>query len=473
MPIVLRDYQAADVEGIRDAFRQRHRSVLYVLPTGGGKTVVLSHIAELSARKGSSIMIVAHRRELIRQASAALRGFGIPHGIIAPGAPETADGVQVAMVGSLASRLRRRPDAYRADVLIIDEAHHATPGSQWGQVAEHFHDARLLGVTATPRRLDGRGLGVAAGGFFEHMHCGPSVSDLIQRGHLVRPVTYGPKQPIDLSSVKVVCGDFSISQLEGAVDTPTITGDAIVEYRRHLHRQPAIAFCVSVAHAVHVAEEFQSAGYRAAMLSGDTEPASRERMIADLGAGELDVLTACDVISEGTDIPRVAGVIQLRPTKSESLYLQQVGRGLRPYPGKHACIVLDHAGNIWQHGSIVDDRDWSLEGKPRRKRGDTAPADDIRQCPECYTIYPASADECPECGHRPPNAGRAPPQEVAGDLREIDTAALSRRKDAERAAAKTLDDLIAIGKQRGYHSGWAHHVYKSRLKKQQQQEAAS
>lgn len=321
--------------------------------------------------------------------------------------------------------------------------------------------AFVLGVTATPRRTDGKGLGEC----FDRLICGPSMQELIDCEFLKPARVYAPAV-IDTSAVHTRMGDFVRGELAAVCDTNTVTGDAISHYRRHAHGLPAIAFCVSVAHAVHVSEQFKAAGYRSEFIEGSMGDSQRKRLIGALGTGGLDVLTSCDLISEGVDVPVVSCGIMLRPTQSLTIYLQQVGRCLRPSPRYPEAIILDHAGNCLRHGLHTDDRAWSLDGQPKRPRdGEQLPP--MRQCPACYRVH-RPAPVCPDCGHVYVAAGREI-TEREGELVE----ATARRNEAraEQAKAQTLEELREIARRRGHNVRWADHVFAARQRKQQAEPA--
>ncbi|NCC23242.1 MAG: DEAD/DEAH box helicase [Alphaproteobacteria bacterium] len=462
MSITLRPYQDAMLGDVRDAFRSGFKTPLLTAPTGSGKTVLFSFVASKAAGKGNKVLILVHRQELIRQTSATLTAFDVPHGIIASGVPETDEAVQVASVQTLVRRLDRM--TWTPTLIVVDEAHHATRTTGHGRVLAHYPEARVLGVTATPERLDGQGLGALAGGFFDALVMGPTVAELVQLGHLSKPVVYAPPSAVDLSGIRTVAGDFNKGDLAAAMNRPAITGDAVQHYARHCNSAPAIGFCCSVAHAESVAEAFKAAGYQAASIDGTLDPDTRAQRIADLGSGALQVLTSCEIISEGTDIPIVAAAILLRPTQSLALYLQQVGRCLRPFPGKDRAVILDHVGNCHRHGLPDDDREWSLDSKPRRQRKKEDDETPTRQCEHCYEVH-RPAPECPSCGFIYPVKSRRIEQ-VDGDLQEIapDPARLAAKR--EQAKAATLDDLRKIAAARGYSPRWAEHVYRARQAKQ-------
>jgi superfamily II DNA or RNA helicase len=307
-------------------------------------------------------------------------------------------------------------------------------------------------------------LGVRAGGYFDALIEGPSTLDLIEAGYLCPPVVFAPPagREADLSGVKVRSGDYVAAQLEAAMDRAAITGDAVAHYRKHAHQLPAIAFGVTIAHAEHITEQFREAGYQAATLTGKTPDRIREQMIRDLGDGKLHVLSSCNTISEGTDIPRVAAAILLRPTASLSLCRQQIGRALRKYPGKDRAIILDHAGNTRRHGLPTDDVGWSLDGAKKRQKAEQSPA---KQCSQCYAIVSVGTRACPECGfvwEQPESSQRSLPETQDGELEQIDAVAVARAKRDEVRRARTLEELIALGEQRGYKPGWAYHEWQRR-----------
>ncbi len=464
MSISLRDYQAGIVTAIRQAYGQGCKAPIMVAPCGAGKTILFSFIAWQAAMKSNRTLILVHRQELLSQTSRTLGRFDVEHGLIAPGAEMTGSMVQVASVQTLVRRLDRL--AWQPDLIVVDEAHHCTADTGHGRILAHFDGAKVLGVTATPERLDGRGLGVAAGGFFDCLVQGPTVRELVETRYLARPVVFAPQTQLDLSGIRTLAGDYDKGALAAAMDRPTITGDAVAHYRTYCANAPTIAFCVSVAHAEHVAEAFCQAGFRAASIDGTLDDQTRRQRIEDLGAGRLNLLTSCEIISEGTDVPIVGGALLLRPTQSLALYLQQVGRVLRIHDGKEKAVIIDAVGNVLRHGHPLEDRQWSLDSKPRRQRkglGQDA-EDKVQVCPECSAVH-ESGPECPECAYRYPAKARRIEQ-VDGDLTEVrpDDRRLSARR--EQGRCQTLDDLRNLAAARGYSQKWAEHVWAARQSRQ-------
>jgi DNA repair protein RadD len=462
--LALRPYQTQIVQSVRESYIGGAKAPLVVAPTGAGKTIIFSHIAASSSARSKRVLILVHRVELLRQTSEKLHVAGVDHGLINPlYTPKYYSPVQVASVQTLIKRLNK---IQAPDLIIVDEAHHATAGT-WRKIIAHYPKALILGVTATPCRGDGTGLGAVSGGIFDTLVMGPQIRDLINAGYLVSPKVYAPLERLDLSKVHSRMGDYVSSELEQVIDKPVITGHAVKHYRDLCDGAPAVAFCVSIKHAEHVAEEFRAAGYVAYALDGSHDDEYRKKILAGLGSGKVNLVASCDLISEGTDIPAIGCAILLRPTQSLGLYLQQVGRALRPAKGKDRAIILDHVGNVLNHGMPDDEREWSLEGEDRRKKREKSePTIKVEQCEQCYAVY-APAPACPSCGFIRQVADNSPKQ-VEGQLQEVtamDRAALARQKKMEVGQAKSREELEDIARRRGYKPGWVNHQLRHREQK--------
>lgn len=409
----LRAYQQHDVERITESMR-RTRRVLYVLPTGGGKTTVFTHIGQKAAAKGRRTLILAHRHELIKQIS---RRLEMPHGIIAPGfTPYYELPIQVGMIQTVA----RRPVG-GFDLIIPDEAHH-TPSNTYRKVLDASPNAWKLGVTATPQRGDGRGLGE----LFDEMVLGPTAAELTEQGYLAPAIVYAPST-INTSGIKRARGDYDNRSLTQLSDTPTVTGCAVSHYKKHADGRRALVTACSVDHAYHVAQQFCDAGYRFKAVHGKMTQYERDEAIDGLTGLRYHGLVYCDLFSEGVDVPVVEVGIFLRKTLSLGLWDQQVGRILRPFEGKSHALLLDHVGNTAMHGIAPWGREWSLEGEaPRRGLNAEEKRMATRTCPTCFGIHPP-APQCPYCGEVYVVQGRTPEQ-VAGELVEVSPAEIARRK---------------------------------------------
>lgn len=402
----LRPYQEKALAEIRAALRAGARAPLLVAPTGSGKTVIFSEIAQGVTARRNRALILVHRREILEQTLRALHRLGVTAGQIATGRPMTRDLVQVAMVQTLVRRLAVVP---RPDVIIVDEAHHAVEGNSWGRTLQYWRDVPRVGFTATPERLDGRGLR----GTFDEMILGPTIAELVRDGWLSPPALFRPPHEVT-AKFHVKRGDFDAGEQQAVMTQRAIVGDVIAHYRRHLDGLPTIVSCVSIDHARIMADTFAEAGYRSAVVWGDMPTEARDAAIGGLADGSVQVVTFCDLIGEGVDVPVIAGVIMLRRTLSLGLYLQIVGRALRPYPGKSRAIILDHAGNYHLHGHVIEDRAWSLDGRPRRK-GDPVPK--TTTCPRCFGVWPGTPRTCPACGEA---LGGETPDRVAKPLKVLE-----------------------------------------------------
>jgi DNA repair protein RadD len=461
-PFDLRDYQVDAVEGLRQSYRSGHHAPLLQLATGGGKTLIFGEITRSAAVKGKRILITAHRRELIRQCSEKLDWAGVPHGIIAPNLDRDHD--RPVLVGSIQTIGRRLDHLGQFDLIVFDEAHHARADT-WARLIEHQPQAYLLGVTATPCRTDGRGLGIEADGYFDHLVCGPTTKQLIEDGWLSPVRCFVPLRRVNTAELHIRAGEYIPEEAAAAASTRAIVGSAIEHYDRCAAHQPAIAFCATVAHAEFIAAEFRNAGYRAHCVHGNLPRDERDDLILGLGSGDVEVLTSCALIDEGLDVPAVAAVILLRPTKSVVLHRQQIGRGMRPAPGKEALIVNDHCGNCLAHGLPETEPFWTLAGIDKRKG--EAP---VWECPQCHCIIPLAVAICPDCGFERPSeeGGRKAPVRVPGTLTELSVDSwvvrLGYREFIHRFACGELTetDAYAYAAARGYRRGWVWHLVQER-----------
>lgn len=429
-PIGVGDYYGFEIDGDR-RFLLGDFTVTH-------NTACFSYIARGIQANSKRVLTCAHRRELLKQISGAMTSWGVNHAVFTAdsrGTPRAP--VVVASVFTLANRLKHFPEP---DLIIIDEAHHAALGTTWSKVINQFPRARILGVTATPQRLDGRGLGDN----FDVMVEGPSVAELTAMGWLSPAEVYAPKHALDLRGIKVRGGDYVASELTAAMDKPSITGNAVEHYARLANGKRAVVFCCSIQHAEDVAEEFRGGGFRAEHIDGGMEDYERDAALYRFATGETQVLTSCDLISEGFDLPTIEVAILLRPTKSLGLYLQQVGRAIRPMEGKARTLILDHAGNTAEHGFIDEPRTWTLDARERKKAGPSAPP--VRVCPKCYAMH-KPGPVCPKCGHVYEVTGREV-QQVDGELERIAGPEEIAEAMAEMQWQARYKILVNVGKSR-------------------------
>lgn len=402
--------------------------------------------------------ILCHRVELIDQTVAALKRMDLECGVISAGyEQDLTHNIQVASVWTLKNRLYKVTDP---DLVIIDEAHHCTLSNTWGEILKHWGNAKRLGVTATPIRASGEGLGDV----FDTLIVGPSTSELIEKGYLTRAKVYAPSQP-DLKGVARRVGDYSQVELEERMAKSSITGNAITHYQKLCEGRKAIVFCVSVRHAQKTAEQFTAAGYRAASIDGGMDKDERKRTLERFKTGELLVLTSCDLVSEGFDVPSIEVGISLRPTLSTGLWIQQVGRCLRTDEGKREAIILDHSGNCFKHGLPDQERDWELTKSKEKRAKNSEKEEAVRVCKTCFAANKPIATVCKECGTAFEIKERKITQSK-GELEEIRRVEIKKNK-AEQGSALSWEALIALGKHRGYKNpaAWASFVIAGRNKR--------
>ncbi len=440
----LRPYQELLVAGTREEFFQGRRRTCIVAPCGAGKTVITAWMAAQSATRGQHVLFAVHRQELIDQSSNTFADMGIQHGIIAPGCPTTDEQIQIGSIFTIARRLDKMQPP---NLIIFDEAHHCKANT-WRKVLDYFPTAYVIGLTATPARTNGEGLG----DIFNSLVLGPSVKQLVEWGSLSPFKYFAPPVKANLEGLWVRYGDYVKSDVTLAMDKSEIIGDAIEQYKKLANGKRAIAYCASVAHSEHTAEMFRDAGIPAQHIDGETDKGVRKAAIEQFRTGKIRVLCNVDLISEGFDVPAMEAVLLLRPTQSLTLHIQQSMRPMRPdkdNPNKVA-VIIDHVGNCYRHGLPDEDRIWSLEGK---KKNSTGPREiSLRQCPKCYAAH-RPAPVCPLCGYQYTPAERAEPDQRKGELVKIEEIERQRKKQEVRRA-RNINDLEEIALKRGYKLGW-------------------
>jgi len=462
----LRDYQERLREEIRDLIRQGNRTILVQAWMGSGKTVLAADIIRRAVEKSTYTAFLAHRRELVNQASDKLEAYDVPHGIIMAGAQPLARHVQVCSIQTLYRRAVKdgsiTPPA--AGLVFIDEAHHATAKS-YRELMEKWPDAVFIGLTATPANIQGRGLG----NVFEALVQGPTMREMLDAGWLVPPRYFAPSQP-DLDEVTIRNGDYASGELESAMDQPTLVGDVVTHWERYAPDRPTVVFASGVRHAVHLAEEFRASGVAAEVVHGKTDKEERDRILEDLEAGHLQVVVNCQVLTEGWDFPRASCCVLARPTKSLILYLQMVGRVLRPADGKEDALVLDHAGAVFEHGFIDEFEDWTLEPgqdnknpvqEKRKEKGAT-----LLTCENCLHVYSGRPD-CPNCGTIPDEIGKGVAY-VDGQLGEIRRdSGQAQPSEAQEPTEKTkhlwFRMLWGHAELKGHKRGWAYYAFRDKF----------
>lgn len=450
----LRPYQADLVQAVADA---PERSVLVQLPTGGGKTEIAVALAQREAARGGHTLFVVERVGLAAQAQVRFTKYGMLSGVLR-GEDSFVRGyepVTVASIQTLAARWDRadvRAVVERASLVIIDEAHRRF--RHHVELREHLPRAKFVGLSATPLRD-----GLAHD--YERLIRGPSYDELIQAGHLVRCRYFVPGQDAmqrALADVSVSStGDFVSGQLGELMREKRLVGDVVSTWRAKAADRPTIVFAVNIAHSKALADEFASEGIAVEHIDAYTDHDERRQMFERFRTGRTRVLTSVDVLGTGFDEPTASCAILGRPTLSLSLHIQQIGRVMRPAPGKADAIVLDHACNLARHGRVeafecpeLSDLDSRSD---RKRKADVEP--DYRPCPECSAIMDPGQRVCDECGHE--IARRHYVESVPGELVE------EREPEPALDYQRLYRELRQIGIDRGYKPAWAWAQMKSNL----------
>jgi len=419
---------------VRDLLRllPRSQTVVAVGPTGCGKTVIGATVVR---RTWARVLWLAHRIELLEQARAEIIGAGVPEdrvGLLSGKLQSnTSAPVLVASVDMFNNEARTVPSA---DLVVIDEAHHVAAES-YRAILEALPNARVLGLTATPQRLDGRPMT-----FFKRLYVIAETAELIADGYLLKASVYGiPKEKAQelVRHAGIVHGrkDYSGKWLEVSMKKAPLMGDIVSEWQRLAKDERTIVFACSRDHGLAIAERFADAGARTAYLDAYTPRESRDELLSRTGKlvkGSIRVVVNVGVLTEGFDCPPVSCVIVARPTKSLGLWRQMCGRGARPAEGKDRFLVLDHAGNTWRHGFPDSTIDWTLDGMPRGKGDQT-----LKLCPVCRLVISSGTLYCPQCGsEQPHDAGMLAEQAARLELLRQTEGELERKRRILHRLAK-------------------------------------
>ena len=391
----LRDYQSAAIERLRGNFACGHRRQILVAPTGAGKTVMASSIIRSAVERGRRCLFLAHRKELIDQASGKLDFCEIEHGVIKAGHKRRRPwcSVQVASVQTLVRR-----NHFEADVVIIDECHRSTAAT-YQKILERFEKPpTVIGLTATPYRQGGAGLADA----YEKIVVSQSAKELVLEGFLVNPKVYAASQ-IDISRLRVKkSGEFTDQSAADAMADIMLRGEIVDNWKRRANGASTVCFAVNVEHSKQIVKQFQNAGIPAAHLDGKTPDAVREEILRKLASRELKVVSNVGVLCEGYDLPLLECVILARPIHSRGLWKQCVGRVMRTSHEKRMAVVMDHGCNTQRHGFVTDEETYTLEDGVEVTVGSDDPTPQEQQfviCENCGVFITEDVDACPECGH--------------------------------------------------------------------------
>lgn len=440
--IALREYQQDLYQKTVDAFRQGNKRVLVTVGCGAGKSYIFAKMAE---RTKGPVLVLTHRRELLDQTGRLFQQHGI--------------NARVEMVLTEANHLGEHE---RPALIITDEAHLSRSNS-WMKVLDYY-DTHTVGFTATPVRLDGKPLG----DIYSALVTGVSVRWLIDNKRLA-PYEYYAPTVVETEGLRVQAGDYVIKDLEQLMSDRAIYSDVLKSWERLAKGQKTIAYCVSVKHAQETAKMFTEAGYPAVEIDGSTPPKKRAEIMQNFRDGKIMVLCNVGIISEGVSIDDVTCCLLLRPTESHALYWQQAMRCMRYQPNKVAAII-DCVGNYTRNPLPDAEVAWSLTESIRKKpkvndEGDFV----IRTCPSCFKVF-KTAPVCPYCGTEYPLHPREIKAHQDIELARITAEEAERVAEAKKAArreqgrAQTFEELLAIGRAKGYKNPafWAAQVMRGR-----------
>lgn len=448
--MILRNYQTDALHRLRSEFKRGARSVILCMPTGSGKTVVAAEIMRGAVEKGHRALFIVHRVELVDQAVTRLADFGVPAGeIVARRDEDRTHHVQVASIMTLINRTLPP-----ADVVFVDEAHHAA-ATTYRSILKNYPTQWIIGLTATPCRLDGAPLRPP----FERIVEGATTAQLVEAGVLVNPAIYSHPHP-NLEGLRVIGGDYDQEELAKRVETAKHVGDLVKHWLKFEPRR-TVAFAVRVIHSRMIVDDFCSAGVAAEHLDGSTPAKERAAILARLRSGETAIVSNCMVLGEGYDLPELECAIMARPTASFTLYRQMLGRIMRTAPGKTGAILLDHAGNFLKHGWPTDDVTWTLDGKAKRPRIAMP-----KVCPQCYAGNEPSAKECWSCGHKFVSEEEPPDTHAPGSLVAYGSTAEEHVRKFRFAPVDRREwytEMVRRASANGCKIGFARHKYRDRF----------
>ena len=438
MKMPLRPYQSDLVEQLRAAWREGYKAPCIVLPCGGGKSCILAEIARRTTFNGRRVLFLVHRRELVEQIVGTFVRWGVDMRFC-----------DVMMVQTACRRKLPKPG-----LIMTDENHHSL-ASSYRKIYDQFPDVLRVGVTATPIRLNGDGLGDVN----DKLIIGVTAKWLIEN-HCLAPYDYYSPNVADLTGLHTKRGEFVTGDIEKAMIKKAVFGDVIGYYKQLAAGKKAVCYCASIKHSKSMAEEFTAAGIPAAHIDGETPKEERARTIADFRAGKVRILCNVDLISEGFDVPDCECAILLRPTQSLTLYIQQAMRCMRYRDGKRA-VIIDHVGNYARFGMPDDDREWSLKKKDRKPHEKSEVR--VKMCPQCFRTFNTENYEekrvCPFCGYEFPVQSRELEEQHAAKLEKIEGFRLNF-DTAENC--HSYAELREFAKRKGYKPGWAYYQAKER-----------
>ena len=432
--MTLRAYQQDMYDKAREALKT-HNGVCCVLPCRSGKSWIMKAMVESACKKGNKVLILAHRNLLISQHKQVIKN---------------------CRIASVYTEVNHLGEYEQPQLIIIDEAH-ISGAESYRKVCEFYKCKRVL-FTATAKRLDNKPLSLA-----DVIINGISGDELIKMGYVAKYELYAPKLDINLKKVSLSGADFNNEELSEVMLDRKIYGDIIKYYRQLADGKQAIAYCTNVKHSMSVRDLFNDNGIPAVHMDAKTPEKQREEIMQDFRSGKYRVLCNCNLISEGLTVPECDCCLLLRPTQSETLYIQQACRCLTPREGKVA-IIIDYVGNCYTHGTPTEPREYTLDEKMVRvKNPSREPEVLARECSNCLRVYRGIDPICPYCGFDNHKTRKQIEQEEKAELERVEKIE-KRKKRQEVGMCKTYEELVELGKRRGMKNphGWAYYVLSNR-----------
>jgi len=448
----LRDYQSDVIYKIRVSLSTGHSRPCVQAPTGSGKTVIAADIIKSARRKNNRVMFVVPMLSLIDQTVQRFFENGITEIGVMQSNHEMTDPRQPVQVCSMQTLMRRElPDV---DLVIIDEAHVQFKFMQEWLAWEHWKHVPFIGLTATPWA---RGMGKV----WDDLIIATTTAELIDKGVLSPFKVFAPAHP-DLKGVKTVAGDYDLKGLADAMDKGALVADIVSTWLERGEDRPTVCFAVNRVHAKHIQSQFEASGIMAAYMDAFTPMEERLRIIKAFSVGDVRVICNVGVLTTGFDAD-VRCIILARPTKSEILYTQMIGRGLRTAAGKDYCLILDHSDTTIRLGFVTDIHYEELDdGKPKPKNKFEQKESLPKECPACAFLRPPKVSACPSCGFKAEPVNKV--ESVTGELYELDGKKRPKLKDWTTAMKQQFfSELVLHAQLRGYKRGWAAHAYRSRI----------
>lgn len=433
---MLRDYQQEVYDNLKEQLKYFKR-VICQMPCRSGKSYIMYEICKDALKKNSNVLILAHRNLLLDQHRNLI---DFPN----------------VRITSRQTEVRHLGESGDVRIILTDECH-LSAADTYKKIFDYYSNAVIIGFTATPCRLDGRSLGE----IYQRIVKGPTTKFLIEYGAISPFDHYAPRLNIDMNKVKVGDGDYNQKDLEEVMLDSKIYGDIISNYEKLAKGKQAIAYCVSIKHAQEICDLFNANGYTARCIHSKIGKKERNQILEDFKDKKFTIIVSVDCISEGISLPSCEVCLMLRPTQSYALYIQQGMRALTPYPDKKA-IIIDYVGNIYRHGMVDSDEDFSLTERKRCKNPSGEPEVLVRVCKECLRTYPGTKPICPYCGADNGKTKKQIEMEEQAELERI-TAFEKKQKRMEVGMQDTFKGLVLIAKERGYAAGWC--LHQARLKR--------